>query len=148
MRIEKIIEILQEYLVDIDVYDFFAKVEEMKTLGLNFMSLALDLGADIEYSSLYLKYLMSTEELEPVAIVVQLKKDKAKDLNLNQVIQLLHSFGCYLYGSFEGMGFLIPVSNENFSQMFTEVLPKLIEALFGYTIKPRVKWVEAGFHQE
>lgn len=146
LKIEELIEKLHEY-IDIEVFDLFAGVEGMRILGLNSMSLKIDLGPGIE-AFLYLRYLISVEELEPIAITIQLKKDKAKDLELNKVINLLHECGGYLYGGFEEIGMLIPVNNENIHQIFKDVLPKIVESLFGYKVKPLIKGYEVGFYYD
>jgi hypothetical protein len=146
LKIEELIEKLHEY-IDIEVFDLFVGVEGMRILGLNSMSLKIDLGPGIE-AFLYLRYLISVEELEPIAITIQLKKDKAKDLELNKVINLLHECGGYLYGGFEEIGMLIPVNNENIHQIFKDVLPKIVESLFGYKVKPLIKGYEVGFYYD
>jgi hypothetical protein len=147
LKIERLFEVLHSYM-EIKVFDFFAGVEEMKTLGLNSMSLIVDLGPEVEYAFLYLRYLVSTEELIPIAMVIQLKKDRAKDLDLDQLLRLLRSYRGYLYGGLEGIGILIPVDDENLHQIFADVLPKIIETLFGYKVKPIIKSYELSFHQE
>jgi hypothetical protein len=146
LKIEELIEKLHEY-IDIEVFDLFAGVEGMRILGLNSMSLKIDLGPGVE-AFLYLRYLISVEELEPIAITIQLKKDKAKDLELDKVINLLHECGGYLYGGFEEIGMLIPVNNENIHQIFKDVLPKIVESLFGYKVKPLIKGYEVGFYHD
>lgn len=146
MKIDKLLEVLVEFNI-IDRYTIFMCIEGMKALGYNVLNFVIDLGSDIEYSALSLRY-MAIDELEPIAIVIQPKKDRAKDLNLVLVSRILHRYGGYLYGGQEGMGFLIPVQEDNLLQIFNNVMPKIIENLFGYTVKPRIVECTLDFYYD
>lgn len=134
--------------LEVNRHDLFAGIEEMKALGFNTINLVLDLGQDVEYAMLSLRYVVSTDELEPIAIVIQPKHDKAKGLNLDKVLRLLYNHGGYIYGGQEGIGFLVPVKEENLLQVLAEVIPKIIEVLLGYNVKPHIVGYTLDFYQE
>ncbi|MEM3981019.1 MAG: hypothetical protein QXV06_04370 [Ignisphaera sp.] len=147
MKIKQLLEILSPFL-DINKYDLFAGIEEMKVLGFNIINFVLDLGQDVEHALLSLKYTISTDELEPIAVVIQPKYEKIRELNLDKVLRLIYSYGGYIYGGQERIGFLIPIQEENLSQVFLEIMPKIIEVLLGYSIKPRIIGYTLNFYQE
>ncbi len=138
---------LSEFL-KINRHDLFAGIEEMKALGFNTINLVFDLGQDVEYAMLSLRYVVSTDELEPIAIAIQPIHDKARRLILDKVLKLLYSYGGYIYGGQEGIGFLIPVREENLLQVLVEVIPKIIEVLLGYDVKPHIIGYTLDFYQE
>lgn len=147
LKIEQLLEVLSGFL-DIDKHNLFAGIEEMKILGFNIISLVLDLGQDVEYALLSLKYIISTDELKPIAVAIQPKYEKVRELNLDKVLGLIRSYGGYIYGGQEGIGFLIPVQEENLLQVIAEIVPKIIEVTLGYNVKPRIIGYALDFHQE
>lgn len=136
MKIDELIEVLAEFNT-IDRSVIFMCLEEVKTLGYNILNLVIDLGSGIEYSALSIRYI-AVDELEPIAIVIQPRKDIARDLNMDLVLRTLRDYGGYLYGGQEGIGFLIPIQHLNLLQVFSSIVPKVVKNLFGYTAKPRI----------
>lgn len=136
MKVDELIDELAEFIVD--RYSIFMGIEEMKTFGYNIINLHLDLGRDIEYASISFRYIVAIDELEPIAIVIHPKKDKVKNLNLDKVLKVLNSYGGYIYGSQEDIGFLIPLQNTRLSYVVKVVIPSILEYMFGYHVKPLI----------
>uniref|UniRef100_A0A7C2ZPG9 Uncharacterized protein n=1 Tax=Ignisphaera aggregans TaxID=334771 RepID=A0A7C2ZPG9_9CREN len=147
MRIEKLIESLEK-LISFDRYELFAAVEEMKSLGFNTLNLLIDLGQDFDYAALSLKYIVSTDELQPIAVVLQVKKDRLASTSLDRVLRTLHKHGGYIYGDQEYVGFLIPVQEESILYVLTEVLPDIAMVLLNYSVSPRIVGYTIDFYQE
>lgn len=136
MRVEDLVERLEPFVRD--RLALFMGVEEMKALGYNIINFVLDLGVDVEYAAISFRYLPALDELEPIAVVIQPKKDKLKDLDLQRVLSAVRSYGGYVYGSYEGMGFLIPVNEENLYDMLSNGIANLLSLLFGRYSRPYI----------
>lgn len=136
MKVNELIDELIEFIVS--KYEIFIGIEEMKTLGYNIINLLLDLGQDIEYAAVSFRYMVSIDELEPIAVVIHPKKDKTRKLDFDMVLQILRRYGGYIYGSQEDVGFLLPLQEGAVLHVLRNVIPDIIEQIFGYKVKPLI----------
>lgn len=136
MKIEALVEKLEAFTRDRSI--LIVGVEELKALGYNVINFTLDLGVDVEYAALSLRYELALDELEPIAVVIQPRRDRLEGLRLDGVLAIVRAYGGYIYGSHKGMGLLIPVREENLCDMLSTAIPNLLKALFGRAIRPSI----------
>lgn len=134
MNIYKLVEILKDFITDRMM--IFTSIEEMIALGYNMMSLLLDLGPHIEYSALTLRYNIVLDELEPIAIVIHLRRDRVENINLSIILDIIRRYKGYIYGNQKNIGFLIPVDEERLYEVIAHIIPQIVYTLFGSNIKP------------
>lgn len=115
----------------------FMSIEEAKLLGADVINFILDLGEDVAYSAISFKYIVSLEELIPIAIVIQTANNVLKNVPLSTISRILSNVGGYIYGSSDGIGILIPIESETeLYNRVMEVVPQIIKQLLGIDVKP------------
>ncbi len=126
---------MKELIIDPTI--IFMSIEEAKLLGADLINFILDLGRDIVYSAISFKYIMSLEELIPIAIIIQPADNTLKNIPLSTISRLLSSVGGYIYGSNDSIGILIPIESETeLYNRVVEVVPQIIKQLLGIDVKP------------
>ncbi|MCS7111853.1 MAG: hypothetical protein N3D82_02890 [Ignisphaera sp.] len=112
-------------------------VEEARLSGSNIINFTLDLGKEIAYSAISFEYIVSIEELIPIAIVIEPGGDTLKNMPLTTISRILNSVKGYVYGSDNGIGILIPIENE--AELYNKVavlIPQIVKQILGIDVRP------------
>ncbi len=114
-------------------------VEEARLLGHNIINYILDLGKDIAYSAISFKYIASTDELVPIAIIIHPTDNIFKDLSINIISRMLNEAKGYIYGSSNDAGILLPINNSfDLYNKIATIIPQIIKQLLNKDVKPMI----------
>lgn len=137
IKIEDIAEILREFISD--RYLVFMGFEEARILGSNIIGFIMDLSDKVSYSAIFFEYIISIDEVYPIAVIIQFAKDIAKNIPLSLVQKVLDRYRGYVYGSGDDMGLLIPIDNEIEIPMIMSIaIPEIMKVLFNYDVRPKI----------
>lgn len=129
---------MRNFIKDLTI--IFMSIEEAKTLGARIINYILDLGSGIAYSAISFEYIVSLEELIPIAIVLHPSNNILKELQMNYISKVLNSIGGYIYGSTNDIGILLPIEDNKLDlyNKITVVVPSIVKQFLGKDIKPMI----------